>query len=119
MPGDSVWLDYMTIVDFEGDPSRHYYVLTNAMVEQKGVIIPTVITPIPSHITKYRVITNKGVRIVTKKEDISVIMDKVNAPGNTFITAHNDLKEFAVDGIGFLPLIMELQPLLKQKEILK
>lgn len=104
MPGDSVWLDYMTIVDFEGDPSRHYYVLTNAMVEQKGVIIPTVITPIPSHITKYRVITNKGVRIVTKKEDISVIMDKVNAPGNTFITTHNDLKEIAVDGIGFLPL---------------
>ena len=76
MPGESVWFDYTTIIDFEGDPSRHYYVLTNAEVEQKGVIIPTTVTPIPSHIYKYRVITNKGLRVVAQKDDISIIMEK-------------------------------------------
>ena len=104
MPGESVWFDYTTIIDFEGDPSRHYYVLTNAEVEQKGVIIPTTVTPIPSHIYKYRVITNKGLRVVAQKDDISIIMEKINHPGATIITKHDDLERIETSGISFLPL---------------
>ncbi|MDQ2085051.1 PKD domain-containing protein [Herbivorax sp. ANBcel31] len=104
MPGDSIWLDYSTIIDFEGDPSRHYYVLTNSYVEKRGVEIPTTVKTIPSHIYKYRLVTNRGTHVVTEREDISVIMDEVNHPGNTVITVHDNLKEIETEDKTFLPV---------------
>ena len=104
MPGKSVWFDYVTIIDFEGDLSKYYYVLTNATVDQKGTVIPTEVKPIPSHINKYRVITNSGEWVVTEKEDIKIIMEKINHPGATVITTHDDLERIKTDGVNFLPL---------------
>ncbi|MDQ2085047.1 fibronectin type III domain-containing protein [Herbivorax sp. ANBcel31] len=45
MPGESIWFEYETVINFEGDPSKHYYVLTNTSIDGRGMQIPTTVNP--------------------------------------------------------------------------